>query len=127
MKAFEGYWHLGLHDAIITEIKHGALSPNYKEKNYRYNYLTFWIDASDATYDREVKEITFCNFSAASATRGKRIEDYSRFIGAYWMGDTLREKNGKYTLDLTLRCKKKGGGFINESIVLEFQQVEVKR
>ncbi len=121
----EEYWSRGLHDATIEDIQCGELTPDYKEKNYRYNYLQVTVDAADAIYDTTVKEIIFYNYTAER--NGERIHDLSRYVGCWWLGDHLEKKAHKYVLQLKLRSIPKHGKPINETLTIKFEQLKVIR
>ena len=121
----EEYWKRGLHDARITDIKWGMLYPDYSQKDYKYNYLKLFVDSEGAIYETDVKEITFYNYYA-NGEYGK-IEDFSDYIGRWWMGDTLKKENGTYIVDIELDFGQRYGNRIYKNMIIRFDMLEVVR
>ena len=117
------YWWYGLHDSVLTDIKCGEITPDYSIKNYRYNYLKFFLDTEHAIGE-PVKEITFYNYSAS--WKGGNIKDFSFYKGSWWISDSLEKKGDKWVLTLTLQHIEKHHP-VDEIITINFEQLEVVR
>ena len=119
----EEYWWHGLHDSILTDIKYGEITPDYSIKNYRYNYLKFFLDTEESLGE-PVEEITFYNYSAS--WKGGDIKDFSYYKGSWWIKDSLEKKGNRWVLTLKLEYYKKDKP-VYETITINFEQLEVIR
>ena len=97
------YWHIGLHDAAITDIEIFEFPFDdgkfFKEKRKDdRNLLKLTIDTSSALCDGTVREIHFYNFKILSPYR--RLRKGSEF---WWLSDTLKGSEGRYSLEIKLQ------------------------
>ena len=99
----EWYWQRGLHDAAIVSVESFEFPFDYNkyvgEKNkLNRNLFVLKIDAEDALFDSDVKEIRLFNYKIISNT--VRLENRKKI---WWLSDRLTEENGNYFLEIDLQ------------------------
>lgn len=110
------YWKRGLHDAQIVSVSESILTPNYKEKNPKYNCLEIKLDSEGALYETDIKKICLYNYKIRTQI------DISKKI--WWMSDTIQLlDNGKYLLEIEYVTIKED----HKQFVIEFEIPEIER
>lgn len=110
------YWKRGLHDAQIVSVSESRLTPNYKEKNPKYNCLEIKLDSEGALYETDIKKICLYNYKIRTQI------DISKKI--WWMSDTIQLlDNGKYLLEIEYVTIKED----HKQFVIEFEIPEIER
>ena len=99
----EWYWKNGLHDACISAVETVELPFDYERfssNGYKFdrNILKLKIDAENAVYDREIKEIRLFNYKVL--TPDITLEGRKKI---WWLSDRLVDDGKNFVLKIDLQ------------------------
>ncbi len=113
------YWKYGLHDAVILSVCELQLTPDYKEKNPRYNCLEIKLDSKNALHEQNIKTIRLYNYKIKTPD-----VDINSIDKPWWISDTIKELgNKRYSLEIKIESAKGS----RKNFVVEFEIPEIER
>ena len=113
------YWKYGLHDAVIISVSETQLTPDYKDKNPKFNCFEIELDCSHSLGDRSIEKLRFYNYKIKTPDVDLNIQD-----DIWWLSDTLKHLENKHHLsEITLAFP----GEIHKNFIIEYGIAEVCR